>query len=85
LKVDGILGLTSANEPRVVGRAHSATGDMEIKQVQLKDLIKLNRHEFPDAIVVYPALGDIANIGLKTIGQFVITLDQKNERVRLTR
>ena len=77
--------LTFAGEPRVVGRARSATGDMEIKQVQVKDVIKLGRHEFPDATIVYPALGDIANVGLKTLGQFIITFDQKNERVRLSR
>jgi hypothetical protein len=34
--------------------------------------------------IVYPALGDIGNIGVKTLSQFVITFDQKNERVRLT-
>lgn len=77
--------LKFAGEPRVVGRARSATGDMEIKQVQLKDVIKLGRHEFADATIVYPALGDIGNIGFKTLGQFAITFDQKNERVRLTR
>ena len=77
--------LTFAGEPRVVGRARSATGEMEIKQVQLKDVIKLGRHEFPDATIVYPALGDIGNVGLKTLSQFVITFDQKNERVRLTK
>ena len=77
--------LNFAGEPRVVGRARSATGETEIKQVQLKDVIKLGRHEFPDATIVYPALGDIGNIGLKTLSQFVITFDQKNERVRFSR
>ena len=77
--------LSLAGEPRVVGRARSASGDMEIKQVQLKDVIKLGRHEFPGATIVFPALGDIGNVGLKTLSQFVITFDQKNERVRLTR
>jgi hypothetical protein len=77
--------LNVAGDARVIGRARSATGDMEIKQVQLKDVIKLGRHEFPDATIVYPALGDIGNVGVKTLGQFVVTFDQKNERVRLTR
>jgi hypothetical protein len=77
--------LAVAGEPRVIGRARTATGDMEIKQVQVKDTIKLGRHEFPDATIVYPALGDIANIGFKTLSQFVITFDQHNERVRLRR
>jgi hypothetical protein len=47
--------LNFTGEPRVIGRARSATGDMEIKQVQIKDVIKLGRHEFADAIIVYPA------------------------------
>ncbi|HEX4640409.1 MAG TPA: aspartyl protease family protein [Chthoniobacterales bacterium] len=77
--------LNFAGEPRVVGRARSATGEMEIKQVQIKDVIKLGRHEFPDATIVYPALGEIGNIGFKALGQFAITFDQHNERARLTR
>jgi predicted aspartyl protease len=77
--------LAFTGEPRVVGRARSASGEMEIKQVQLKDMVKLGRHEFPQATVVYPALGDIANVGIKTLSQFVITFDQVHERVRLIR
>jgi predicted aspartyl protease len=75
--------LNVTGDARVIGRARSATGDMEIKQVQLKDVIKLGRYEFLDATIVYPALGDIGNVGVKTLGQFVVTFDQKNERVRL--
>jgi hypothetical protein len=77
--------LAFAGEPRVVGRARSASGDMEIKNVQLKDVIKIGRHEFPNPTIVYPALGNIGNIGVKTLGQFVITFDQRNQRVRLKR
>jgi hypothetical protein len=77
--------LNFAGEPRVVGRARSATGEMEIKQVELNDVIKLGRHEFPGATIVFPALGDLANVGLKALSQFVITFDQKNGRLRLTR
>jgi hypothetical protein len=77
--------LSFAGEPRVIGRARSATGEMEIKQVELKDVIKLGRHEFPAATIVFPALGDIGNIGLKALNQLVITFDQKNQRLRLGR
>ncbi|MEY2529758.1 MAG: hypothetical protein QOJ05_1848 [Verrucomicrobiota bacterium] len=77
--------LNCAGEPRVIGRARSATGEMEIKQVQLKDVIKLGRHEFTDAMIVYPALGDIGNVGVKTLSEFAVTFDQQHERVRLTR
>jgi hypothetical protein len=75
--------LTRASEPLVVGRARSASGEMEIKQVQVKDVIRLGRHEFPEPTVTYPALSDIGNVGAKTLSQFVVTFDQKNERVRL--
>src|SRR2546423_5609245 len=77
--------LNFGGEPRVVGRARSATGDMEIKQVQVKDMIKLGHHEFPDATIVFPALSDIGNVGVKTLGQFIVTFDQQNERVRIKR
>jgi predicted aspartyl protease len=75
--------LTRASEPVVVGRARSASGEMEITQVQVKEMIRLGGHEFPEPTVTFPALSDIGNIGAKTLNQFVITFDQKNERVRL--
>ena len=75
--------LTRLSEPVVVGRARSASGEMEIKQVQVKDVIRLGRHEFPEPTVTFPALSDLGNIGAKTLSQFVVTFDQKNERVRL--
>jgi hypothetical protein len=48
-------------------------------------VVKLGRHEFPGATVTYPALGDVGNVGIKILSQFVITFDQPLERVRLTR
>jgi hypothetical protein len=75
--------LTRISEPVVAGRARSASGEMEIKQVQVKDVIRLGRHEFPEPTITFPALSDIGNIGAKTLSQFVVTFDQKNERVRL--
>jgi hypothetical protein len=77
--------LAKASEPVVVGRARSASGEMEIKQVQLKDTVRLGRHEFPQPTVTYPALGDVGNVGVKTLSQFVLTFDQQHNRVRLTR
>ena len=68
-----------------LGHARSATGDMEINQVPLKDVIKLGRLEFTAATIVFPAVDDIGNVGLKILSQFVITFDQRNEQVRLTR
>lgn len=69
--------LTQASEPLVVGRARSASGEMEIKQVQIKEMVRLGRHEFPDATITFPALSDIS--------QFAVAFDQQHQRVRLTR
>ena len=67
--------LTKASEPVVVGRARSASGEMEIKQVRIKEVVRLGRHEFPDATVIYPALSEIGNVGAKTLSQFAVTFD----------
>jgi len=77
--------LTRASEPVVVGRARSASGEMEIKQVQIKEMVRLGRHEFPDATITYPALSGIGNVGAKILSQFAVTFDQQHQRVRLTR
>jgi hypothetical protein len=77
--------LTQTSKPLVVGRARSASGDMEIKQVQIKELVKLSRHEFPDATITFPALGDAGNVGAKILSQFAVTFDQQHQRVRLAR
>jgi hypothetical protein len=77
--------LTLASEPVVVGRARSASGEMEIKQVRIKEMVRLGRHEFPDATITFPALSDIGNVGAKILSQFAVTFDQQHQRVRLTR
>jgi hypothetical protein len=77
--------LTRISEPVVVGRARSASGEMEIKQVQIKEMIRLGRHEFPDATITFPALGEAGNVGAKILSQFAVTFDQQHHRVSLTR
>ena len=77
--------LAAAGEPVVVGRARTVTSDIEIKQVRLKDSIRLGRFEFAEPTVVYPALGDGANIGSRVLREFSLTFDQKNKSVRLKR
>ena len=77
--------LTLSSEPVVVGRARSASGEMEIKQARLKEAVHLGRHEFPEANITFPALSEIANVGAKVLSDFAVTFDQRNQRVRLTR
>jgi hypothetical protein len=77
--------LTKTIDPEVVGRARSASGEMEIKQVQIKETVRLGRHEFPGATITFPSLGDVGNVGVKVLSQFAVTFDQPHQRVRLTR
>jgi hypothetical protein len=58
---------------------------MEIKQGQLKGSIRLGRFEFPEPVVTYPAVSQVANIGSRALQDFDLTFDQKNHRVKLTR
>lgn len=71
-----------ASQPVVVGRARTVSNEVEIKQVRLKDTIRLGSFEFTEPTVSFPALSN-ANIGALMMQNFVLTFDQKNKRVKL--
>lgn len=73
-----------ASAPVVVGTARTVSNEIEIKQVRLKDSIKLGGFEFTEPTVSYPALS-VANIGSRILSEFAITFDQKNNRLELKR
>lgn len=76
----------TASEPMVVGRARTVSNDVEIKQVRLKDNIRLGSFEFTEPTVTFPGpAANAGNIGSKTLSQFVIAFDQKNKRVKFER
>ena len=70
--------------PVTVGRARSVSNQIEIKQAQLKDTIRIGRFDYTQATITFPALSD-TNIGLKVLREFVLTFDQKNRRMKLER
>ena len=76
------LQLLSA--PVTVGGARSVSNRIELKQVQLRDSIRLGTVEFRQPSITFPALSD-TNIGFKVLRDFVLTFDQKNRRLRLER
>ncbi|MEZ5429199.1 MAG: retropepsin-like aspartic protease [Pyrinomonadaceae bacterium] len=73
-----------AGEAVVVGRARTVTSEIEIKQAQLKDTIRLGQFSFDQPTINFPALAD-ANIGARVLNEFALTFDQKNRRLRLKR
>jgi len=79
-EIVGQLQLLS--QPVVVGRARSVSNQIELKQVQLKDTIRLGRFEFAQPTITFPALSD-TNVGFKVLREFSLTFDQRNRRLRL--
>ena len=71
-------------QPVVVGHARSVSNQIELRQVQLRDAIRIGGFEFPQPMVTFPALSD-TNVGFKTLRDFAITFDQKNRRLKFER
>jgi hypothetical protein len=67
-----------------VGGARSVTNRIQLKQVQLRDTIRLGGYEYPRPTIAFPALSD-TNLGFKVLRDFVLTFDQKNRRFKLQR
>jgi len=72
------------SEAITVGGARSVTNRIQLKQVQLRDTIRLGRFEYPQPTIAFPALSD-TNLGFKVLREFVLTFDQRNRRMKLQR
>ena len=84
LPEDLIEHIPLASPPVTVGRARSISNQIEIKQAQLNDTIRIGRFDFPQAVVSFPALSN-TNIGFKVLRDFTLTFDQKGRRVKFNR
>lgn len=67
-----------------VGNARSVSNRIELKQVQLRDPIRIGHFEYPQPTVTFPAPAD-TNIGFNVLREFAVTFDQKNRRMKLER
>jgi hypothetical protein len=72
------------SQPLTVGRARSVSNQIELKQAQLKDTIRIGRFDFPQPTITFPALSD-TNVGFKILREFALTFDQKNKRMKFGR
>jgi hypothetical protein len=84
LPEDVVEQLTLLSQPVTVGHARSVTNKIEIKQVQLKDTIRIGSFQYPEATIAFPAPSD-TNVGFKILREFAITFDQKNKRMKFER
>lgn len=72
------------SQPVSAGGARSVTNRIELKEVQLRDTIRIGRFEFPQPTAAFPALSD-TNIGFSVLRNFALTFDQRNQRMKLQR
>jgi hypothetical protein len=79
-----VAQLPLLSQPVPVGRARSVSNRISLKQVQLRDTIRIGGFEYPQATVVFPAPAD-TNIGFNVLREFAVTFDQKNGRMKLER
>jgi len=82
--------LPLAGEPQVVGIARTPQGEAEVRSAVLDGVLKLGRHEWATPRIDFADLGpmldfDAGNIGSRLLNDFVVTVDQKNHRVRFRR
>ena len=70
-------------EPRVLGRARTIAGEMEIKGGRIKGDLALAGQTVPTPIVAYAEIMQTGNIGMRVLQDFKITFDQKNARMRM--
>lgn len=79
------LALRRKGEPRAGGTAHTIGQQIEFRLITLDVPLRLGSFEFPSAEVAFPALHEAGNIGSKALARFTIEIDQRNQRLRLSR
>jgi hypothetical protein len=87
---DAAARITFSGELRLVGRARGAAiAETEIKAGRLAGDITIGRYVFPTPMGTVrplpPGFPSEPLIGARVLNQFVVTLDQRNARVRLAR
>lgn len=77
--------LPHASAPKVVGRGRTVANEFEIKEVRLKNMLRLGSYEFFEPTITYDESSEEIFLGGKLLHEFSITFDQKNQRVRFIR
>lgn len=83
LSMAGDLKLKS--KPKVVGRARSISGVFDIHQAELDGAISFAGQSIENPTIHFNDRFDWANMGSKTLADFVVTIDQVNRRFQVVR
>jgi len=77
--------LAFADEPRVIGQARTQVNTIEIKGATLDGPLWIGEFEFQNLTAVFADIFRTLNVGSRIMGEFTITLDGPNSRVRFAR
>jgi hypothetical protein len=77
--------LPLAAPPTVVGRAQTVTNTFEIKGAELRGEVALGDQRFTNPQVTFQPLFPMANVGARVLQDFVVTFDEKHQRMRLAK
>jgi hypothetical protein len=81
---DSFIGKVALEgEPRVVGTARTGFNEFEIRQARLAGDVHLGTVRLERPLVDFVAIFPHGNLGHAFLGHFVVTIDQKNKRLRL--
>jgi hypothetical protein len=72
-----------ASYPRIAGSSTSVSGTVGIREVELAKPLKIGHYTFAHPRVTFADDFGDANIGATIWQHFIVTIDQKNRRVRL--
>jgi len=85
MPASAVRQLPLASYPRSVGRGGSVSGSFDLREVQLRDPLRIGRHTIPQPTVTFTNAYEEVNLGSSLLRSFVVTFDQAHGRVRLAR
>jgi hypothetical protein len=85
LPSDWIKTFRLASFPRLAGNAAGVSGTSAIREVRLADTLVIGMYRFEQPAVTFADDFAEANVGSTLLQEFTVTLDQRNQRVRLVR
>lgn len=80
-----LRNLRLASYPRVIGTSSSVSGDVPLREVAIHDPVRIGTHRISEPVLTFADEFTEANIGATLLQDLVITIDQRNQRIRLVR
>jgi Aspartyl protease len=80
-----VAGLRQTSYSRMIGKGRSASGEFEIREMPVGDSLTIGRQTIPLRTVTFADEFTEINIGSAFLRRFIVTIDQRHSRFRLSR